>query len=88
MNDQDIDADTSLTPDEKILIKQQREKLTQFISQEAWKALEAIDILDAVLGMKDRVLNPAAHWDETPLYDAEVKKALKLIAKFERKLLT
>lgn len=58
------------------------------MSKDAWKALESIDALDAVLDMKDRVLNPAAHWDETPLYDAEVKKALKLIAKFERKLLT
>jgi energy-coupling factor transporter ATP-binding protein EcfA2 len=87
MNDDDIDADAALTPGEKTLIKQQRDKLKQFLSQDAWKALEAIDILDTVIQMKDRVLNPAAHWAETPLYNAEVKKALTLIARLEAKLL-
>jgi hypothetical protein len=87
MNDDDVDADAVLTADEKALIKQQREKLKQFMSQDAWKVLEAIDILDAVIQMKDRVLNPAAHWGETPLYDAEVKKAMTLIARLEAILL-
>jgi energy-coupling factor transporter ATP-binding protein EcfA2 len=87
MNDDDIDGDTGLTPDEKALLKQQREKLKQFMTKDAWKALEAIDVLDAVIQMKDRVLNPAAHWSETPLYDAEVKKALTLIARLEATLL-
>jgi hypothetical protein len=57
------------------------------MTKDAWKALEAIDVLDAVIQMKDRVLNPAAHWSETPLYDAEVKKALTLIARLEATLL-
>ena len=87
MNDNDIDADAGLPPDEKTLIKQQREKLKRFMSQDAWKALEAIHILDAVIQMKDRVLNPAAHWAETPLYNAEVKKAMTLIARLEATLL-
>lgn len=87
MNDDDIDADVVLTPDEKTLLKQQREKLKQFMTKDAWKALEAVNVLDAVIQMKDRVLNPAAHWSETPLYDAEVKKALTLIAHLEAKLL-
>ena len=87
MNDDDIDADAALTADEKTLLKQQREKLKQFMTKDAWKALEAIDVLDGVIRMKDRVLNPAAHWAETPLYDAEVKKALTLIARLEAILL-
>jgi hypothetical protein len=37
--------------------------------------------------MKDRVLNPAAHWSETPLYTAEVKKALIVVARLEATLL-
>jgi hypothetical protein len=37
--------------------------------------------------MKDRVLNPAAHWAETPLYNTEVKKALTLVARLEATLL-
>ena len=87
MNDDDIDADAVLTADEKTLIKQQREKLKEFMTQDAWKALDAIDILDAVIQMKDRVLNPAAHWSETPLFDAEVKKALTLVSRLEATLL-
>lgn len=87
INDEDIDADVGLTAEEKTLIKQQRDKLKQFMSQDAWNALEAIDILDAVIQMKDRVLNPAAHWAQTPLYDAEVKKALTLITRLETALL-
>ncbi len=87
MNDDDFDADAALTSEEKTLLKQQREKLKQFMTKEAWKALDAIDVLDAVLQMKDRVLNPAAHWSETPLYIAEVKKALTLVARLEATLL-
>jgi len=87
INDTDIDADVGLTPDEKTLVKQQREKLRQYMSNDAWKALEAIDVIDAVIRMKDRVLNPAAHWSEIPLYDAEVKKAMKLIERLEKILL-
>ena len=87
MNDDDIDADAALTADEKKSIKQQREKLKDFMTRDAWKTLDSINILDAVIQMKDRVLNPAAHWSETPLYDAEVKKALTLIRRLEATLL-
>lgn len=87
MNDDDIDADAVLTADEKTLIKEQRDKLKKFMTKDTWKALEAVDVLDAVIQMKDRVLNPAAHWSETPLYDAEVKKALTLVARLKATLL-
>jgi len=83
MNDSDIDADSALSGGEKTLIKQQREKLKEFMVRDAWKALDAIEILDTIIQMKDRVLNPAAHWSETPLYDAEVKKALDLVKRLE-----
>ena len=82
-NDDDIDADVSLTDIEKTLLKEQREKLKNFLNKDTWKAFESIEILDTIIQMKDRVLNPAAHWNETPLYDAEVKKALKLIERLE-----
>lgn len=87
INDDDIDADGSLTPDVNKLVKQQRERLTQFLSNDAWKALEAIDVLDAVIQMKDRVLNPSAHWAEAPFYEAEVKKALRLIGRLKTELI-
>lgn len=88
INNDDINADARLTPGEKELIKEQRSKLKEFMTKDAWKALESIEVLEAVIQMTGRVLNPAAHWAETPLYDAEVKKALKLIGRFEKSLIT
>jgi len=45
-----------------------------------------METIDAVIRMKDRVLNPAAHWGEAPLYQAELDKALKLITRLEQVL--
>jgi hypothetical protein len=82
----DIDNDATLDLPTKNIIKTQRRRLKQFLSQEAWRNLEAVEAVDAIIQMKDRVLNPAAHWNEIPLYDAELKKALRLVAAFERSL--
>jgi len=81
--DDDIENDTSLSPAEKGQIKCQRNRLKQFLTHQAWQNFEAVEIVDSIIQMKDRVLNPAAHWNETPLYDAEVKKALRLIERLE-----
>lgn len=86
VNDNDIDGDLTLDKATKGIIKTQRKRLKQFLSEQAWRNLEVIETIDAVIGMKDRVLNPAAHWNETPLYEAELQKALKLIDLMERRL--
>jgi energy-coupling factor transporter ATP-binding protein EcfA2 len=86
VSDDDIDNDTSLDPATKGKIKCQRKRLKQFLSDQAWKNLEVIETIDAVIQMKDRVLNPAAHWNETPLYEAELKKALRLVSLMETRL--
>lgn len=83
-NDDDLDADSSLDAAARGKIKAQRRHLRQFLSQVDWRHLETMEVLDAVLRMKDRVLNPAAHWGEAPLYDAEVRKALRLVARLEK----
>ncbi|MBN8457530.1 MAG: AAA family ATPase [Verrucomicrobia bacterium] len=85
-SDEDIDTDATLDLPTKNIIKAQRKRLKQFLSQEAWRNLEAVEAVDAIIQMKDRVLNPAAHWNESPLYDAELKKALRLVSAFERSL--
>ena len=87
VTDDDIDNDTSLSPEEKGRIKCQRGRLKRFLSDESWKALNTVEVIDQVLRMKDRVLNPASHWNETPLYQAEVQKALKLVERLESVLL-
>jgi len=85
-SDANLDADTSLDQDTKGKLKTQRRRLRQFLSDTAWQKAEAIETIDAVICMKDRVLNPAAHWGEEPLYQAELNKALKLISRLERVL--
>lgn len=87
ITDDDVDNDATLNPAERGQIKRQRNRLKQFLTQASWQHLEAIQAVDAIIQMKDRVLNPAAHWNETPLYRAEVKKALRLITVFEKSLL-
>ncbi|MDA3807954.1 MAG: ATP-binding protein [Thiomicrorhabdus sp.] len=81
--DDDIDADTSLDPASRGKIKCQRRRLRQFLTQTSWQHAQTIETLDAVIRMKDRVLNPAAHWGEAPLYEAELQKALTLIDRLE-----
>ncbi|CZB14885.1 hypothetical protein [Candidatus Synechococcus spongiarum] len=82
----DLDADTSLDPATKGKLKTQRCRLRRFLSNTAWQQAEAIETIDAVIRMKDRVLNLAAHWGEEPLYQAELDKALKLVSRLERVL--
>ena len=85
-SDADLDADTSLDSATKGKLKTQRRRLRQFLSNTGWQQAEAIKTIDAVIRMKDRVLNPAAHWGEEPLYQTEMDKALKLISRLERVL--
>ncbi|MEA3640777.1 MAG: hypothetical protein VBE63_12650 [Lamprobacter sp.] len=67
-------------------MKAQRRHLRQFLSDTAWQQAKSMEAIDAVIRMKDRVLNPAAHWGEVPLYQAELDKALKLVARLEQAL--
>ena len=49
---------------------------------------ETIAIVDRVLAITDRVLNPVSHGNATPLYHEEVMKALRLIDRLESCLTT
>ena len=85
-SDTDLEADASLDPAIRDKLKAQRRHLRQFLSDTAWQHAKTIETLDAVIRMKDRVLNPAAHWGDEPLYEAELKKALVLIERLETHL--
>lgn len=85
-SDADLDADASLDSATKGKLKTQRRRLRRFLSNTAWQQAKAMETIDAVIRMKDRVLNPAAHWGEAPLYQAELEKALKLITRLENVL--
>ena len=87
VSDADLDADTSLDAATRGKLKTQRRHLRQFFSDTAWQQAKAMETIDAVIRMKDRVLNPAAHWGEAPLYQAELDKALKLVSRLEQVLI-
>lgn len=80
----DLDANADLTPRERGILKTQRARLLNLVTNADWEKMETIDVVDRVLAMTDRVLNPAAHGNSTPLYQEEVTKALHLIDKLER----
>lgn len=86
LNDDDIEADATLDAETKGKLKSQRQRLSGFLRDSGWQHLETIEILDDILKMTDRLLNPAAHWGEPALYDAEVRKAVTLINRFERRI--
>jgi hypothetical protein len=57
--------------------------MKEFLSSDGWKDFQDIEILDRILKMTERVLNPASHWGEPAIYTAEVRKALTLINRLE-----
>ena len=87
VTDDDLDIDTSLDAATRGKLKAQRQRLRQLLTDTAWQQAKAIETLDAVIRMKDRVLNPAAHWGDEPLYQAELQKAIKLIERLEQCLI-
>jgi len=82
--DDDIDADAVLDEGFKELLKEKRQSLKDFLSSDGWADFRDINILDRILKMTERVLNPASHWGEPALYEAEVQKALVLINRLEK----
>jgi len=45
--------------------------------------LRRIDVLDKILTCTSRVLNPAAHGGDPPIYEKEVEEALELVKQLE-----
>ena len=84
LDDSDLDGNASLTSKDRGILKKQRKRLRDLMANEDWKKMETIEVVDRVLAMTDRVLNPAAHGSSTPLYQEEVKKALVLIDRLEK----
>lgn len=50
--------------------------------------MEVLEIFDSMQEMTDRVLNPASHSNEVPLYEEEVRRAKTLIDRLEQVLLS
>lgn len=82
--DHDVDAILGLNQAERDALKEQRKKLRTLLTDAHWNAIENAKLIDEIIKSTERVLNPAAHGGQNPLYQAEVQKALALIAKLEK----
>ena len=87
-DDTDLDNNTTLQPADRGKLKSKRCDLRNVLNHDGWAKMEAVEAVDRVLEMTERVLNPASHGNTTPLYEEEVRRAKKLIARLEQALAT
>jgi energy-coupling factor transporter ATP-binding protein EcfA2 len=78
-DDTDLDNDATLQPADKGRLKSKRRDLRNVLNHEGWKKMEAVEAIDRVLEMTERVLNPASHGNTAPLYEEEVRGAMQVI---------
>ncbi len=82
-DDADLDNHATLQPKDKGILKAKRRDLRKALTDDGWAKMEAVEAVDRVLEMTERVLNPASHGGTTPLYEAEVLRAKRLIDRLE-----
>lgn len=86
-DDSDLDNNAALQPADKGKLKSKRRDLCNVLNHDGWKKMEAVEAVDRVLEMTERVLNPASHGSATLLYEEEVRRAKRLIDRLEQVLL-
>ena len=85
-DDTDLDNNGALQTADKVMLKSKRKGLRDVLNHDVWKKMEAVESVDRVLEMTERVLNPASHGITTPLYEEEVRRAKRLIERLEQVL--
>lgn len=80
-DDADLDVRLGISDVERAALKKGRAKLRELITRDHSQLVRNVQLIDAVLDHLQRVLNPAAHEGEAPLYETEVQSALELITK-------
>ena len=86
-DDTDLDGNATLQPADKGIVRSKRKILRSVLKHDGWAKMEAVEAVDRVLEMTERVLNPASHGSVTPLYEEEVRRAHRLIGRLEKVLL-
>ena len=81
--DDDIDNNAALDKSTKGRLKTNRERLRRLVATEHIERLRQIKVIDDILACTERVLNPAAHSGNPPLYVQEVQNALDLVKELE-----
>ncbi len=82
----DIDSDPELNDQEKALLNQHKRRLFEFLIE---FNKEGDRIVKHIIGVKevlDRVMNPASHSSENPLYRAELKDAIDKVKELKEHL--
>ena len=82
-DDGDIDNNAALQPGQKGILKSKRRALREALNHDGWEKLEMVEVIDKVLAMTERVLNPAAHGHVTPLYQEEVRRAARYVERLQ-----
>jgi len=82
----DLDGNGTLQPADRGKLKSKRNDLRKVLKDSGWAKMEAVDAVDRVLEMTQRVLNPASHSNVAPLYEEEVRRAKRLIERLEQVL--
>ena len=77
--DEDLQADPSLTQAERGMLGYQRKRLRKLLTDGHWRDMRTVALVDEILRVAERVLNPAAHGGTPPLYKGELDKALALV---------
>jgi energy-coupling factor transporter ATP-binding protein EcfA2 len=81
--DADIDGETSLDAPSRGRLKTSRRRLRQMLQIEHVERLRQAKLIDDILHCTERVLNPAAHSGNPPLYETEVAQALALVRQLD-----
>lgn len=87
-DDTDLDGNATLQPADKGKLKSKRRDLRNVLNHDGWAKMEAVEAVDRVLEMTERVLNPASHGNTALLYEEEVRRAKRLIDRLEKVLET
>lgn len=85
-SDTDLDEAEDLDPATRGRLKTNRDRLRRLLSEQQVERLRQIKLIDDILACTERVLNPAAHAGNPPLYHKEVEDALDLVRQLESSL--
>ena len=85
-NDDDLDNNAALDKPTRGCLKTNRERLRRLVKDEHVDRFRQVKLIDDILACTSRVLNPAAHAGNPPLYEKEVQDALALVKQLESSL--
>lgn len=85
-SDDDVEENAALDVATKGILKTKRARLREAFTTDHTNRLKQIKLIKDILACTERVLNPAAHADNPPLYEKEVQDALDLIKQLETSL--